>query len=285
MHSQHERKFVYKFQDKTAQQHMHQFKAYVHEETGFHKPLMFNSVLGKTKEPSEAVPIPVFPKEYIVQNASQISYDQGGLGSCVANATAYAVNCQFPDIAIARLFQYLCRLGDGTPISEDSGTFATTAAYHLKNVGYVPEHMYPYEIEKFDKLPPATVLRNASQFSYCDFAIVEQTLPSIKTCLFQNSPIIFGIMIYTSFMSNAVATTGMVPMPNLATETCMGGHCVCMIGWKTIGSDLYFVVKNSWGPNWGDKGCFYLPANYVLSSSLSSDFVSYIWKKPTILRR
>jgi hypothetical protein len=33
-------------------------------------------------------------------------------------------------------------------------------------------------------------------------------------------------------------------------------------------------MKNSWGTGWGDKGYFYLPYNYLLSSRLAGD----IWK-------
>ena len=33
----------------------------------------------------------------------------------------------------------------------------------------------------------------------------------------------------------------------------------------------YFIMRNSWSSNWGDKGYFYLPYNYLLSSTLAAD--------------
>lgn len=37
-----------------------------------------------------------------------------------------------------------------------------------------------------------------------------------------------------------------------------GAHCVLIVGWK---NDKW-VVMNSWGKNWGDKGFFYLPIDF-----------------------
>jgi len=42
----------------------------------------------------------------------------------------------------------------------------------------------------------------------------------------------------------------------------MGNHAVCIIGWGVddnvpgFGKVDYWYVRNSWGPNWGDNGCF-----------------------------
>ncbi len=39
---------------------------------------------------------------------------------------------------------------------------------------------------------------------------------------------------------------------------CSGGHAVVCYGWNELG----LLIQNSWGTNWGDRGCFILPYEY-----------------------
>jgi C1A family cysteine protease len=43
-------------------------------------------------------------------------------------------------------------------------------------------------------------------------------------------------------------------------KTCPGevDHCVQAVGYTTSGSESYWVVRNSWGASWGEKGYIYL---------------------------
>ena len=86
----------------------------------------------------------------------------------------------------------------------------------------------------------------------------------------QKKPIIFGMCIYDSFLTDAVASTGIVPMPNLTTEKLLGGHCIVMIGFDNTKS--HFICVNCWGTSWGANGFFYLPYDYALNPSLAADF-------------
>ena len=36
----------------------------------------------------------------------------------------------------------------------------------------------------------------------------------------------------------------------------LGGHAVEMIGWGTENGTPYWLIKNSWNDQWGDKGTF-----------------------------
>jgi C1A family cysteine protease len=58
-------------------------------------------------------------------------------------------------------------------------------------------------------------------------------------------------------------------MPNTRTEQLLGGHAVTCVGYNDAKG--VWIMKNSWGIGWGDKGNFYLPYNYLLSASLSGD--------------
>ena len=77
-------------------------------------------------------------------------------------------------------------------------------------------------------------------------------------------------MVYSSFMSPDVSRTGDVPLPNRKTETLLGGHAVTIVSYDD--TTRKFGLMNSWGEDWGNKGYFTLPYNYVLNVQLAFDF-------------
>jgi C1A family cysteine protease len=91
----------------------------------------------------------------------------------------------------------------------------------------------------------------------------------MKGCLAAGYPFVLGFTVYDSFMSDAVATTGTMPMPGPG-ETIQGGHAVVAVGYDDPTSR--FIVRNSWGAAWGAKGYFTMPYTYLLEEQLSDDF-------------
>jgi C1A family cysteine protease len=90
---------------------------------------------------------------------------------------------------------------------------------------------------------------------------------SIKGCLAHGYPIVFGFTVYPSI--DRAEAHGVLPMPG-TSEREDGGHCVVLVGYND--KDRHFIVRNSWGTDWGDEGYFYMPYEYVLRSDLSTDF-------------
>ena len=60
-------------------------------------------------------------------------------------------------------------------------------------------------------------------------------------------------------------------MPKIG-ETLLGGHACYCLGYDDSKSS--FIVRNSWGTGWGDKGHFYIPYQYLTNSNLADDFWS-----------
>jgi C1A family cysteine protease len=50
----------------------------------------------------------------------------------------------------------------------------------------------------------------------------------------------------------------------------IGGHSVMAVGFDDIKEE--FIIRNSWGINWGISGHFYMPYEYILDNKLSDDF-------------
>jgi C1A family cysteine protease len=221
-------------------------------------------------------PTPVLPKSIIVPNTTNIVIlNQGNLGSCVSNAFIQCINVMTNKLVFgSRLFMYFNgRAVANYPLDTDTGLTVRDGCKSISNYGLCGETIYPYNISLFAMLPSLQSYQKSLLFKNFTYYFVNQNIDSIKNCLnTTKNPIIFGINVYTSFMSNAVATTGIVPMPNMKTEQLEGGHCVIMIGYDD--SKQWVICMNSWGTGWGNKGLFYLPYAYIMNSSLSSDFCS-----------
>jgi C1A family cysteine protease len=91
----------------------------------------------------------------------------------------------------------------------------------------------------------------------------------MKACLAEGYPFVFGFTVYESFESEAVAKSGKLNLPK-KNEAQAGGHAVMAVGYQD--SSKRFIIRNSWGPNWGLNGYFTMPYDYLLSENLSDDF-------------
>jgi len=95
-----------------------------------------------------------------------------------------------------------------------------------------------------------------------------QTLGDLKDAIASNLSVVFGFTVYESFESQAVAQTGVMPMPK-KSEAVVGGHAVLAVGYSDAKGHV--IVRNSWGASWGDHGYFYMPYQYLTGSKASSD--------------
>jgi len=191
--------------------------------------------------------------------------NQGELGSCTANAIASGLREYLllqkkqPWVALSRLFLYYEeRLLEGT-VDEDSGAMIRDGMKVVQTMGICPETEEPYDITKFTQSPTQQDLADAQKYKISEYHRVND-LTMLKTALAEGQPVVIGINVYSSFESNEVATTGIVPMPNTETEQLLGGHAVLVVGYDE--TKEWAIVRNSWGIDWGEKGYFYLPYQY-----------------------
>lgn len=205
-------------------------------------------------------------------------YDQGQLGSCTANAIAAAI--EFDQMkqhlgsphpfTPSRLFIYYNERVIEHSVNSDSGAQIRDGVKSVSKQGDCPETEWPYDATKFTQKPPATCYRDALKYKAVSYARVTQTLTQLKGCLAAGFPIVLGFTVYDSFMSDAVAQSGVVPMPNLSTEKVQGGHAVVAVGYDD--AQQRFIMRNSWGTGWGLQGYFTMPYAYLIDAQLASDF-------------
>lgn len=242
------------------------------------------SLVPKVARVSTSTSALIFDLRTIVKLPHALSnIDQGSLGSCVANAVAYAyvfdeIKQNNEEVFLpSRLFIYYNgRWIEGT-VDEDSGMQISDAVKSINKYGIVDEHLWIYDPLKFAVKPSTSIYTEAKKskavaYATIDFSkdkTINDRINHLKRTLQSGFPIVFGFTVYESFESDAVAKSGMVPMPQ-PNEQVMGGHGVCAVGFDD--TKQCFIVKNSWGATWGLDGYFYLPYNYMADPNLADDF-------------
>lgn len=197
-------------------------------------------------------------------------YDQGKLGSCTANAIAFAY--QFDekkqkesDIFIpSRLFIYFNERDMESTVSSDSGASIRDGIKSINSIGVCSETDWPYDISTFTQKPSEycyAVAKNHRTVIYKNLkGGNSNSLLMHKKCLESGYPFVFGIPIYESFETQEAAISGKIPMPK-SDEKLLGGHALSAVGYDE--NNKWFIVRNSWGADWGDSGYCYIPYEYI----------------------
>lgn len=211
--------------------------------------------------------------------------DQGDTSSCTANSAAGCM--EFLELAElkakvqapeefdpttfethSRLFIYYNeRRIEGTT-QEDSGATIADSVQSLSQYGSCPESLWPFNPHALFNKPNKTAYQEGSSHKISTYMRCND-LGDIKASLAEGFPVLIGITVYDSMMSDDVAATGIVPMPG-PDDQVEGGHAVLVVGYDD--SKQWVIVRNSWGQGWGDKGYFYLPYAYLQDPDLAEDF-------------
>ena len=232
-----------------------------------HRDMMFGLPLVRQKAP--------LPPSVDLRPGCPSVYDQGELGSCTANAIGAAhqfeqIKQKNPDVFNpSRLFIYYNERFMENTVYSDSGAQIRDGIKSVAKQGVCSEVSWPYDIPVFSKRPSDVCYTEAAKHQVTSYLRLNQDLKTMKQCLAAGYPFVFGFSVYESFETDAVAKTGIVPMPYNA-ERILGGHAVMCVGYDD--SKQLFTVRNSWGTDWGDVGHCYMPYSYLTGVSLACDF-------------
>ena len=221
-------------------------------------------------------PILNLPSKVDLRENDPAIFDQGRLGSCTAQAisAAYMHNLkkQNEEMFIpSRLFIYYNERSMIGTVNRDSGAMLRDGIKSINKEGVCNETCWPYDITVFTKKPPRKCYREAKNYQTIAYSRVNRNLDDMKSCLASGLPFVLGFTVYESFYSKETANGGIMLWPE-KTERALGGHAVMAIGYGDNLEGGRFIIRNSWGTNWGDKGYFYMPYEYLTNNNLSADF-------------
>jgi C1A family cysteine protease len=208
--------------------------------------------------------------------------DQSQSNSCCANAAAGAYEYLCKRVAmekgdevgdISRLFIYFVgrkndqvRQGQEGTMVKDEGITLSAAANALEAQGACLESTWAFDLDKVNERPPPEAFEEAADYKVTEVKMVPVDLKAMKQCLAEGYPIVFGCKLTQAFFS---APQGVVKTPNPDDPSSAehGRHAMLIVGYSD--SNQTFIVRNSWGPTWGDQGYCYMPYDYLGNSDLN----------------
>ncbi|NCY26470.1 MAG: hypothetical protein EBX37_17065 [Alphaproteobacteria bacterium] len=210
---------------------------------------------------------------YIVPYANILNVpDQGKLNSCGAVQLSSIMDYYYyiklnNTIELSALYLYYYgRMINGGNINIDKGGSIDNYLSSINSFGLTTENDWPYITDNYNIQPPKNItIYNPELRWNTDSTNITHIKHSIKS----GNPVLLDILLYTSF--NNINTSGLVTMPNITNESYIARHAISLWGWD----DDYnvFIMLNSWGTNKGYNGWYFIPYDYLLTPSLSTQFV------------
>jgi len=202
--------------------------------------------------------------------------NQGTLGSCTAHAGCamyefFEKKVHGRSIPKSRLFLYKTTR-NLLKESGDTGAFLRTTMQAMALFGICPEKYWPYNASQYDQEPSSFCYNYAQNYQALTYFRLDtpglakdRLLKRIKEYLSREYVIQFGFTVYDVINE---MDGDVIPFPGVSNQM-MGGHAVLAVGYDDSRKAL--LIKNSWGPQWANRGYGWLPYEYVLRG-LAEDF-------------
>lgn len=207
-------------------------------------------------------------------------YNQGMLGACTAFSMGKGLREYLQrlngeeQVPLSALYLYYEERVLNNTVNEDSGATMTQGMQVLKDKGDAPDADRPYGwtyLLTYKKPNTDKANTDAAKWKVAN-PVQLGGLDDIKTALAAKKPVVFGFVVYQTFMSAETQKTGKMEMPQPQQgERQVGGHAVMACGYDDERKVL--IMRNSWSEKWGDKGYFYMPYEYVQNK----EWVDDIW--------
>jgi cathepsin B len=214
---------------------------------------------------SGTIPLAVdLPKNFQVKdkwpNCQHEVRDQQKCGSCWAFAATSVLSdriCIYTQSAVNVVLSPQDLVSCDKTDMGCQGGYLDRSWNYLINTGVVVEDCYPYSSGtgesgecqlKGQCLNKEVTYKKYKAKAFKTFKSVEE----IKNDIYTNGSVETGFLVYQDFISYKSG------IYKKTSDVFLGGHAVRVVGWGVDAQDNteYWVVANSWGPQWGEEGHF-----------------------------
>lgn len=195
--------------------------------------------------------------------------DQGQIGACtvfsISSIYEYILkqNTQKDEDLSESFVYYNVRHSEGKEL-EDTGSSFQDVIKSIGEQGICLESLHPYSHSLSD-VPSEEAYADGKNRRITKALNVNIKEKDIRSAIQEGYPVAVSLKIFNSFNS----TSGFVGRPsNEEIESAeYGYHAMVIVGYAD--DKKYFVVRNSWGEHFGDKGYCYIPYSYVCDPDLN----------------
>lgn len=214
---------------------------------------------------------PLLPSKVYLGDGFPPPYDQGNIGSCTAQAVGAICDYKYGiDVSFipSTLFLYYCTRALDQTIEVDAGATIRDTIKAVNIFGISEDSLWPYIEDKFSISPTDEAYQCGLMHQALKYRKVRQKLDDLRAAIAEGHPIAFGFSVYESFYK-LDKKDPVIKKPS-RHESMQGGHAVVAVGYDD--AKQHFIIRNSWGVDWADKGHFRMPYTFILDKNLCSDF-------------
>ena len=195
--------------------------------------------------------------------------DQGQIGACtvfsIASIFEYILKKNSQNVVdLSESFVYYNVRHENGAELQDTGSSFQDVIMSIGEKGICTESLHPYSLPLSSE-PSEEAYLDGKKRRITKALNVNVSENDIKSAIQEGYPVAVSLKIYDSFNS----TSGFVSRP---TEKEMessdfGYHAMVVVGYSD--ETKFFIVRNSWGEKFGDKGYCYIPYSYICDPNLN----------------
>lgn len=188
---------------------------------------------------------------------------QGAQGACSAFSSVSVIEYFLSKIYhqktdLSEAFVYYNARSIRGKAEKDEGASFVDVIQAIRDNGVCLEELCPYNQDIYDAKPTDDAYSDAKNRKITEAKNVNLSVDDVRSALAQGYPIIISARAFDTYLLNA---NGVLRIPtDDELEDKDDYHAMVVCGY--IDREGFFIVRNSWGTAFGDKGYCYLPYEY-----------------------